>query len=104
MKKIHRQVFDFANETQANVSQLFANLLRVTDRKMGSGAFGEVWMAVDDLHQRQMACKIIRLGRSSQTRSGKVSLPTYLWREGDQLKEIRIMKGLFGEKWTCSRI
>lgn len=76
------------NEIRADFSQLFMNLFRVTDRKLGSGAFGEVRMAVDIVCKRQVACKMIRLGMSSRKRSGRVSLSEPLWREVELLKDL----------------
>ena len=45
-------------------------------------------MAVDVLRRRQMACKIVKLNRSSQKRSGKLSFAGKFWREVDLLKDI----------------
>ncbi|CAD6582985.1 MAG: hypothetical protein ASARMPRED_001122 [Alectoria sarmentosa] len=61
---------------------------RITDRKLGSGAYGEVWMAVDIFRQRQMACKVVKLDKSPQKWTGKVNLSGTLWREVDLLKNI----------------
>lgn len=74
--------------TWADVLQLFMNLFKVTDRKLGSGAYGEVRMAVDTYHKRQMACKMVKLGKSPYQRSGRVSFSGSLWREVDLLKDI----------------
>ena len=82
--KTHRQALNSVDEAKADVVQLFMNLFRITDRKLGSGAYGEVWMAVDILHKRQMACKVVELSRSPQGRSGKGTI----WREVDLLKDI----------------
>lgn len=64
------------------------NLFRVSDRKLGSGAYGEVWMAVDIACKRQMACKMVKLGTSPQKRSGRVSFSEPLWREVELLKDL----------------
>ncbi len=45
-------------------------------------------MAVDNLQQRQMACKVVKLSKSPQRRSGKLSLSGSFWREVDLLKDI----------------
>lgn len=45
-------------------------------------------MAVDNFCQRQMACKIVKLDRSPQKRTGGVSLSGPRWREVDLLKDI----------------
>ena len=82
--KTHRQALNSVEEAKADVVQLFMNLFRITDRKLGSGAYGEVWMAVDILHKRQMACKVVELSRSPQGRSAKGTI----WREVDLLKDI----------------
>ena len=82
--KIHRQALNSIDETRADVVQLFMNLFRIMDRKLGSGAYGEVWMAVDILHKRQVACKVVELSKSPQGRSGK----GIIWREVDLLKDI----------------
>ena len=71
-----------------NVLQSFENLYQVMHRKLGSGAYGEVWMAVDVLRQRQMACKVIRLNKSPQQRSGRLSFSEAFWREVDLLKDM----------------
>ena len=82
--KTHRQALVSVDETRADVVQLFTNLFRIMDRKLGSGAYGEVWMAVDILHKRQMACKVVELRKSPQGRSGNGTF----WREVDLLKDI----------------
>lgn len=55
---------------------------------MGSGAYGGVWMAVDIARKRQMACKMVKLGKSPQQQSGRVRFSEPLWREVDLLKDI----------------
>lgn len=45
-------------------------------------------MAVDIARKRQMACKLVKLGKSLQKRSGRVSLYQSLWREVELLKDI----------------
>ena len=45
-------------------------------------------MAVDVLRKRQVACKIVKLNRSSQRRSGKLSFAETFWREVNLLKDI----------------
>lgn len=87
-RKTQRQDVNFVDETRADLSQLFMNLFRITDRKMGSGAYGEVWMAVDRARKRQMACKVVKLGKSPQKQSGSVSFSESLWREVELLKDI----------------
>lgn len=63
------------------------------DRKLGSGAYGEVWMAVDVLRKRQMACKVVKLNESSQRRPGNISFTGNFWREVDLLKDISHVRG-----------
>ena len=41
-----------------NQLQVFSNVYHVTDRKLGAGASGDVFMAIDLWRQRQVACKI----------------------------------------------
>ena len=50
-------------------------------------------MAVDVLRKRQMACKIVKLSRSSQRRSGNISFAGTFWREVDLLKDISHVRG-----------
>ena len=50
-------------------------------------------MAVDVLRKRQMACKIVKLNRSSQRRSEKISFAGNFWREVDLLKDISHVRG-----------
>lgn len=85
--KTQRQALYHVDKTWADLSQLFMNLFMISDRKLGSGAYGEVWMAVDNYHQRQVACKIVKLHHSLQQRSGKIDTGRQ-WREVDLLKDI----------------
>ena len=75
--------------TRADMLQLFSNLFKVTDRKLGSGAYGEVRMAIDVAHERQMACKMVKLGKSPHQRLGRVRYSEPVWREVELLKNIR---------------
>ena len=86
--KTQKQALNSFGEIRADVFQLFMNLFRIRDQKLGSGAYGEVWMAVDTLHQRQVACKIVKLNKSPGNRSGKASFSAKFWREVDLLKDI----------------
>lgn len=45
-------------------------------------------MAVEHYHKRQMACKMVKLGKSPYQRSGRVSCSGSLWREVDLLKDL----------------
>ena len=45
-------------------------------------------MAVDVLRKRQVACKIVKLNKLSQRRSGKLSFAGTFWRKVDLLKDI----------------
>ena len=45
-------------------------------------------MAVDVAGKRQMACKMVKWGKSPQRRSGIVSFSRSLWREVELLKDI----------------
>ena len=91
--KMQKQAFNQSDETRADVWQLFKNLFRITNRKLGSGAYGEVWMAVDIFHQRQVACKVMKSSESHQDRSGK-AIGT-LWREVDLLKDMSHVREIF---------
>ena len=71
-----------------NVSQLFMNLVRVTNRKLGSGGCGEVWMAVDNIRKCQMACKIVKLEKPVRQRAGRTRSTETVWREVELLKDI----------------
>lgn len=73
---------------QADVLQLFSNLFKVTDRILGSGAYGEVRMAIDNIDKRQMACKMVKLHYSPYQRSGRVRFSGSLWREVELLKDM----------------
>lgn len=76
----------------------------MTDRKLGSGVSGRVFMVVDRLRRRQMACKIIQL-RKCHDGSGTNSsgFPTELmmrrnslekiWKEVDLLKDLSHVGG-----------
>ena len=96
-RKTQRHALYSVDETRADISQLFMNLFRITDRKLGSGAYGEVWMAVDVARKRQMACKLVKLEKSPQKRSGRVSFSEPLWREVELLRDIsHVRKEAFG--------
>ena len=84
--RMQRQALNQFDQKAADDSQLFMNLFRIMGRKLGSGAYGEVWMAVDNFYQRQVACKIVRPGISTQVCSGKVV--GTLWREVNLLKDM----------------
>ncbi|KAL8933664.1 MAG: hypothetical protein Q9211_005653 [Gyalolechia sp. 1 TL-2023] len=70
----------------------------MTDRKLGSGISGRVFMVIDRLWRRQMACKIIQLKKCHTDRMhdivtksggcGKKNNLARLWREVDLLKEL----------------
>jgi serine/threonine protein kinase len=47
----------YANSVQA----IFSDAYTLTDRKIGSGGFGQVYMAVNKFNNRQVACKIVPL-------------------------------------------
>ncbi|KAL9028287.1 MAG: hypothetical protein Q9196_003324 [Gyalolechia fulgens] len=76
----------------------FDNLFAMTDRKLGSGISGRVFMVIDRLWLRQMACKIIQLKKCHTDRMhdivtksggcGKKNNLARLWREVDLLKEL----------------
>ena len=52
-------------------------------------------MAIDLLHRRQMACKVVKPNESPQRQSGKVNLLRTFWREVDLLKDIsHVRKGI----------
>ena len=81
---MQRQGLNPLENNQADASQLFMNLFMIMGQKLGSGAYGEVWMAVDNINQRQVACKIVKPNRSFRN----ISLSKTLWREVDLLKEL----------------
>lgn len=64
------------------------NLYTITNREIGAGAFGRVRMAIDCLRQRQMACKIVNLRKSSLMRAGQKDFANKLWREVNLLRDI----------------
>lgn len=64
--------------------KLFINLFRIMGQKLGSGAYGEVWMAVDNFNQRQVACKIVKLNKPFRNASPSRTI----WREVDLLKDL----------------
>lgn len=45
-------------------------------------------MAIDLLHKRQMACKVVKPNKSPRWQSNKVNLLKTFWREVDLLKDI----------------
>lgn len=65
------------------------------DRKLGSGAYGEVWMTIDLLHKRQMACKIVKPNKSPQWQLNRVNLLNTFWREVDLLRDISHVRNEF---------
>ncbi|PVI07561.1 kinase-like protein [Periconia macrospinosa] len=64
--------------TQERERQMFSTQYRITGRLLGSGAFGNVLVAVHQQTQRQLACKIVNLQslyRGSQTSEADLRLP-----------------------------
>ncbi|KAL9108926.1 MAG: hypothetical protein Q9227_006322 [Pyrenula ochraceoflavens] len=49
------------DDIQENEMDLFRERYNVTDRILGAGAFGQVFMAIEQSSKRQVACKIINL-------------------------------------------
>lgn len=45
-------------------------------------------MAIDLLHKRQVACKVVKPNKLPQWQSNKVNLLKTFWREVDLLKDI----------------
>ena len=75
----------------------FNNLYMVTDRKLGAGGTGEVFMAVDIWSRRQVVCKVVNLGKpiagqvGGQQQPGTAAGTSWqkkLWREVELLKHI----------------
>lgn len=79
----------------------FDNLFAMTDRKLGSGISGRVFMAIDRVWRRQMACKIVQLKKcqhgfdqdrsDASVRQGHPrsrSQQARLWKEVDILKDL----------------
>ncbi|KAL8638410.1 MAG: hypothetical protein Q9228_004432 [Teloschistes exilis] len=77
----------------------FDNLFAVTNRKLGSGISGRVFMVIDRVWRRQMACKIVQLKKchhgSDQDRSDasvRQGLPRSLSQQARLWKEVYILK------------
>lgn len=77
----------------------FDNLFAMTDRKLGSGISGRVFMVIDRVWRRQMACKIVQLKKchygSDQDRSDatvRQGLPRSLSQQARLWKEVHILK------------
>ncbi|KAI4278763.1 MAG: hypothetical protein L6R35_006076, partial [Caloplaca aegaea] len=81
----------------------FDNLFTMTDRKLGSGVSGRVFMVVDRMRRRQMACKTIQLRKCHKDSGPNTSgFPTELvmrrnsltkiWKEVDLLKDLSHVK------------
>ncbi|KAL8903609.1 MAG: hypothetical protein Q9207_003811 [Kuettlingeria erythrocarpa] len=80
--------------------QAFSNLVAMTDRKLGSGISGRVFMVVDRFRRRQMACKIVQLRKCHADHSngdrrngtpgmiGDLRRSAKIWREVDLLKDL----------------
>ncbi|PGH01973.1 CAMK protein kinase [Blastomyces parvus] len=59
MGLVHRVPF---SEAQRKEMKRFEKRYKVSDRLLGCGAYGRVYMAVSMKHKKQLACKIIDLG------------------------------------------
>ena len=71
----------------------FNHLYKVTGRKLGAGATGEVFMAIDIWNRCQVACKIVKLMQPPENpeQSSMVhnaGWQTRLWQEVELLKHI----------------
>ena len=74
----------------------FDNLYEITDRKLGAGGTGEVFMAIDIWTRCQVACKIVNLINPPDTIVGEhqsdivlnKGRQSRLWREVELLKHI----------------
>lgn len=51
-------------------SQYFEDQYAITDRLLGSGQFGQVFLAKDLPNSQQLACKVVDLGRCGETIPG----------------------------------
>ncbi len=93
----------------------------MTDRKLGSGISGRVFMVVDRFRRRQMACKIVQLQKchadhingdrqnGSPGMIGDLRRSAKIWREVDLLKDLSHVCESGSSKatdnsWTCSPI
>ena len=56
----------------ADVTQQFSDKYIITDRKLGSGAYGQVHMVINQFTHRQVACKIVSLRNVRQQHVGKI--------------------------------
>lgn len=54
---------------QTNRLQSFNTLYSVSNRELGSGSNGQVFMAIDNWRRRQVACKIVALKKPARERS-----------------------------------
>ncbi|KAL8926746.1 MAG: hypothetical protein Q9208_002820 [Pyrenodesmia sp. 3 TL-2023] len=83
--------------------QAFSNLIATTDRKLGSGISGRVFMVFDRFWRRQMACKIVQLRKCHEDRSdvnqgnGLLVMPGTIGnkrRSNNIWKEVDLLRGL----------
>lgn len=73
----------------------------MTDRRLGSGIAGRVFMVIDRLWRRQMACKTVQLRKCHADRGpglpeirGPRDSLAKIWREVDLLKDLSHVSGV----------
>ena len=57
------------------------HLYRVTERKLGAGAYGDVYLAVSLAQQRQLTCKVVDL-RKLRLKEGRAERERTKWLRG----------------------
>ena len=79
---------NLASHNGTDLQKQFEDSYRISNRKLGSGAHGTVYMAVKRCYGRQLACKIINLSDLRRQESEKLMKG----REFMELKKFRFYK------------
>ena len=94
--KVSRQFYLFI-QTWIDTQKLFQDRYVVTPRKLGSGAYGQVHMAVDRKNGKQLACKMIDLRvlkkRIEKIAEMKQKSSSKFFENGDARPSLKIDKG-----------
>ena len=83
------------------MSQLFRHDYVITDRLLGAGAFGKVFMAIEQHTRKQIACKLIdlrRLAPRSTSFFGRPEQPEPADKVDTRVQQKKIKKWIFQKK------
>ncbi|KAH0562230.1 hypothetical protein GP486_003067 [Trichoglossum hirsutum] len=103
------------NEVQEVEKKLFADRYTITNRILGKGGYGTVYMAINQVTKRQLACKIVDLrtplspeghvegigAKNSGTKRKRMDIEANRNRKG-WMREVEILQSLSHVRWCAT--